>query len=258
MDKKNFNKMSNFFKKEGFYVVLFVCLCVVATVAAVTSKSNKTPVKPPVVQESAKDAKGSEIVAQEANEEYDNALQVKKNTVPSKSTVDNTQTNNTKTKTSTNKTSAAVSKTVDTKFANPVEGTLARAYSEDPVWSDSTSTYRPVLGIDIKTDLGKEVVAALDGKVLEVGEGEYGKYVAIYHQNGLTTVYANLDPDIKVSKDKSVKKGEVIGKVGNTSLRSGYEKYGSHLHFEVVKGKDITKNENKVDPAKYVKYTLSK
>lgn len=252
MDKKFFNKTSNFFKREGFYVILFVCLCVVAAVAAVTSRSTKSPVKPPVVQDEAKagDPKGSAIVAEQPTEEINNAMQVKKNN-PSTST---TAKSNTQTKTA----STAVSKAVDTSFAKPVEGTLARAYSEDPVWSDSTNSYRPVLGIDIKAELGKEVVAALDGKVLEVGEGEYGKYVAIYHQNGLTTVYANLDPGIKAAKNQSVKKGDVIGKVGNTSLRTGYEKYGSHLHFEVVKGKDITKDDNKVNPAKYVKYTTSK
>lgn len=256
MDKKFFNKTSNFFKKEGFYVVLFVCLCVVAAVAAVTSRNTKSPVKPPVVQdEQVKDTKSNPIVAEGPTENYDNALQVKENTTPSKSTTAN---KNAGTKTSSGS-SAAVSKTADTKFVKPVEGTLAQAYSEDPVWSESTNTYRPVFGINIKADLGKEVVAALDGKVLEVGEGEYGNYVAIYHsQNGLTTVYANLDKDVKVAKDKSVKKGDVIGKVGNGSLRTGYEKYGSHLHFEVVKGKDITDVNKKVDPAKYVKYTTSK
>lgn len=255
MDKKFFNKTSNFFKKEGFYVILFVCLCIVATVAVVTSRITKSPVKPPVVQDEAKETKDTTRVAQEPTESYDNALEVKKNTTPSKSETAN---NNTSTKASSS-TSTAVSKTVDIKFGKPVEGTLAQAFSEDPVWSDSTNSYRPVLGINIKADLGKQVVAALDGKVLEVGEGEYGNYVAIYHsQNGLTTVYANLDKDIKVAKNQSVKKGDVIGKVGNTSLRSGYESYGSHLHFEVIKGKDISKDENKVDPAKYVKYTVAK
>lgn len=247
MNKKFFSKTSNFFRKEGFYVILFVCLCVVATVAAVTSRSTKSPVKPPVVQEEVKeDAKGAAIVAQEPKEDINNALQVKESPKPSTSTASNT-TNNTTAKSGT----AAVSKNTDTKFAKPVEGTLARAYSEDPVWSDTTETYRPNFGIDIKADLGKAVVAVLDGKVVEVGENEdgYGKQVVIDHQNGLKTLYANLDSNIPVTVGKSVKKGEQIGKVGNTSLRTSYEKYGSHLHFEVFKGKE------QIDPAKYVKYS---
>ena len=47
MDKRLFDKSSNFFKKEGFYVILFVCLCIVATIAAVTARNNKTVTKPP-------------------------------------------------------------------------------------------------------------------------------------------------------------------------------------------------------------------
>jgi len=42
MDKKANKKTLNFFKKEGFYVILFVCLWLVATVAAITAKKNKT------------------------------------------------------------------------------------------------------------------------------------------------------------------------------------------------------------------------
>ena len=50
MDKKLFNKTLNFFKKEGFYVILFVCLCIVATVAVITAKNNKHINNPPVQQ----------------------------------------------------------------------------------------------------------------------------------------------------------------------------------------------------------------
>ncbi|MCM0649793.1 M23 family metallopeptidase [Clostridium swellfunianum] len=254
MNKKFFSKTSNFFRKEGFYVILFVCLCVVATVAAVTSRTAK-PKNPPVVNETAvNDSKttGTGLITEEPTNDYPNALQVKE--TPKPNTSANANTGITVPKTGT----AAVSKSVDFKFINPVEGTLARAYSEDPVYSDSTDSWRPNFGMDIKAELGKSVVAAADGKVLEVGEGEYGSYVAIYHENGLTTVYANLDKEIKVSKGQSVKKNTQIGKVGNTTLRTGYEKYGSHLHFEVIKGKDVNNDNNKVDPAKYVKYTLAK
>jgi len=46
-----FNKFKQFIKKEGFYVVLFVCLCAVATVAAITAGGNKdTASKPSVTQ----------------------------------------------------------------------------------------------------------------------------------------------------------------------------------------------------------------
>ncbi len=54
MEKKPSNNKSNFFKKEGFYVVLFLCLCIVAAIAAITVKSNshvkKEPIENKVVQ----------------------------------------------------------------------------------------------------------------------------------------------------------------------------------------------------------------
>ena len=79
MDKRLFDKSSNFFKKEGFYVILFVCLCIVATIAAVTARNNKTVTKPPVVQEN--NIKKGEVVTKKPevqSTEVPNAIQVKK------------------------------------------------------------------------------------------------------------------------------------------------------------------------------------
>lgn len=237
MDKKLFSKTSNFFKKEGFYVILFICLCIVATVAAVTSRTNKANKKSPVVQEQAKEQdRGASVVAEGPSVDYPGAALVNRQPSPSITVPKDG--------------AAAVSGKVDTTFAKPVEGTLARAYSEDPVWSDTTETYRPNFGIDIKADLGKTVSAVLDGKVEEVTDSKegYGKQVVINHQNGLKTVYANLDANDLIAVGKTVKKGDKIGKVGNTTLRTSYEKYGSHLHFAVMNSKGY------VNPANYVKY----
>ncbi|MGV2687202.1 M23 family peptidase, partial [Clostridium perfringens] len=41
MDQNKKDKVKDFFRKEGFYLVLFLCLCVIATVAVVTTKRNK-------------------------------------------------------------------------------------------------------------------------------------------------------------------------------------------------------------------------
>ena len=40
MDQNKKNKVKDFFRKEGFYLVLFVCLCIVATVAAFIIRKN--------------------------------------------------------------------------------------------------------------------------------------------------------------------------------------------------------------------------
>jgi murein DD-endopeptidase MepM/ murein hydrolase activator NlpD len=242
MDKRLFNKTSNFFKKEGFYVVLFLCLCVVATVAAISTKNNRAKHNEPVVQEDQQPDK--QVALQQGSEtktEINNALEVKKETEPSKAiSVPKEGT-------------AAVAKTVDTKFAKPVDGTLARTYSTEPVISDTLGWYKTVNGIEIVTKVGTEVKAALDGKVevVDNDKTELGQYVIINHQNGVKTVYANLDENLKVKVGDTVKKNNVIGTVGNTRASFSEEKFGSHLLFEVIKGKDY------IDPAQYVKYTAS-
>ncbi|MEY7999300.1 peptidoglycan DD-metalloendopeptidase family protein [Clostridium sp. Mt-5] len=237
MDKKFSNKAVNFFKKEGFYIILFICLCIVATVALLTARNNKN--QSAELQNSKateqKQVKQTAKADNKSSSSYDNALQVKKSS--------NTNTN------AQQKTSKEVSSSVSTSFQKPVEGVIARGFSEDPVYWDSTATYRPNLGYDIQTDLGKPVFAAMDGKVEEVNTAtQDGVEIILDHQNGLKTVYSNLDPNVKVSVGQMVKKGAVIGIVGKSTLRSAYEKYGNHLHFAVLKGKEF------VDPGKYIKY----
>jgi murein DD-endopeptidase MepM/ murein hydrolase activator NlpD len=239
MDKKLFSKSSNFFKKEGFYVILFVCLCIVATVAAVTTRNSKVVKKQPVAQE-AQQNKPTDVakLSDESSTEHPGALQVKTSGTAG-ITVQKDGKN----------AAQQVSKTVDTSFAKPVEGTLARAYSDTPVWWDTTEKWRPNFGMDIKAEAGKPVVAVMDGKVEEVNSStQDGVQVIINHQNGLKSVYSNMDPKVAVAKGQQVKKGAQIGKVGKTTIRAAYEKYGDHLHFAVMKSKDY------VDPAKYIKY----
>ncbi|WP_368489557.1 peptidoglycan DD-metalloendopeptidase family protein [Clostridium sp. BJN0013] len=237
MDRKIFSRAFNFLKKEGFYIILFVCLCVVATVAVITARNNKN--QSAELQKSVsleqKQTKETAQTDEKPSSSYDNALQVKKS--------EETNSNESE------ETSKSVSSSVSTSFQKPVEGNIARAYSEDPVYWDSTGTYRPNLGYDIQTELGKPVFAAMDGKVEEVNKAtQDGVEVIIDHQNGLKTIYSNLDPNVEVSVGQTLKKGTAIGIVGKSTLRAAYEKYGDHLHFAVLKGNEF------VNPAKYIKY----
>lgn len=248
MDKKIKEKSSNFFKKEGFYVVLFVCLCIVATVAAVSAKNNKMlKTKPPVAENKIEDKKEVADGSEEIKMDMQNALQVKDD---SKEAKNNAQKDQSITVPKDGKDSAAVTKAADTKFAKPIEGSLARGYSEDTVYCETLGTWRTKSGIDIKADLGTKVVAALDGVVEKVDNDstELGKYIIVNHQNGLKTIYANLDENVVVKQGQKITKGQQLGKTGKTAGNYSNEKYGDHLHFEVMKD-----NAN-VDPAKFISY----
>lgn len=88
--------------------------------------------------------------------------------------------------------------------------------------------YKMHNGIDIIADIGTPVFAPGRGKVIYVGrKGGYGLTIEIDHGFGYTTVYAHLSK-VNVKAGKTVKRGEFIGKSGNTGLSSG-----PHLHYEV-------------------------
>jgi lipoprotein NlpD len=86
-------------------------------------------------------------------------------------------------------------------------------------------------GIDIKTQLGEEILAAKSGKVSFVGEHlkGYGQTIIIEHPNEFTTVYAHIQKII-VRPGDFVKRGEIIAYAGNTGRTNQ-----PMLHFEVRK-----------------------
>ena len=91
-------------------------------------------------------------------------------------------------------------------------------------------------GVDLAAPMNTPIMAAADGKIDLLGrKGGYGKYISIVHSNGWKTAYAHMNgyrKDLKVGS--YVKRGEVIGYVGSTGRSTG-----PHLHFEVVKNKNV-------------------
>lgn len=94
-------------------------------------------------------------------------------------------------------------------------------------------------GIDIEANMGTSIKAALAGEVTEVGSNpEYGKYVKLKHNDGITTIYGFCS--ILVAKiGQKVNQGDVIAKVGNSE-----DEASSNLHFEIWKDNKL------VDPGK--------
>lgn len=96
-------------------------------------------------------------------------------------------------------------------------------------------------GIDISAHSGMPIVATADGTVkMARWKLGYGQVVEIDHGFSTTTFYAHLSK-IKVKKGQRVKRGEIIGLVGDTGVSTG-----PHLHYEVkVNGRSK-------DPLKYI------
>lgn len=98
----------------------------------------------------------------------------------------------------------------------------------------------PHLGMDFTGKMNTPVYATGNGKIIIVDKDRgYGKRVVIDHGYGYKTIYAHLNR-FNVKVGKRVKRGEVIGYLGNTGISTG-----PHLHYEVQK------NNRAVNPINY-------
>lgn len=96
-------------------------------------------------------------------------------------------------------------------------------------------------GYDFACSKGTEIYAADSGTVvIAAWNGGYGNCVTINHGGGIMTLYGHCS-EILVSSGDTVKRGDVIAKVGSTGRSTG-----NHLHFEV------RKNGSVIDPAPYI------
>ena len=85
-------------------------------------------------------------------------------------------------------------------------------------------------GMDFKAASGTPIYASGNGRVsLAQRSATFGKVVYIEHGFGYKTVYAHMSK-IATRKGRKVKRGDIIGYVGNTG-----RSVGSHSHYEVHK-----------------------
>ena len=127
-------------------------------------------------------------------------------------------------------------------------------------------------GLDYYVNKGAQVRASRDGRVVLVGEiapnerivsvvikgkkkkvkrfsGAYGKVIVIYHGQNLETLkhtytlYSHL-VDFATKKGRDVYEGQLIGFVGNSGTKAGFDKKekGFKLHFEVLESKSELRN----------------
>ena len=104
-----------------------------------------------------------------------------------------------------------------------------------------TGVYKLHTGVDISAPMGANFIAANDGIVTKAGyNSAYGNMVIIDHGGGVSTLYAH-GSEILVQVGQTVKRGEVVLKVGSTGYSTG-----PHAHFEVRLNGVVT------DPMPYI------
>ena len=91
-------------------------------------------------------------------------------------------------------------------------------------------------GMDFTAPQGTPVYASGNGKIYRAQRSStFGKVIYIDHGYGYKTIYAHLSKMV-VKRGQSIKRGDLIGYVGNTGLS-----VAPHLHYEVHKN-DVALN----------------
>ena len=85
-------------------------------------------------------------------------------------------------------------------------------------------------GMDFTAPTGTEIYSTGDGTISEIKKSKrgYGNKIVVDHGYGYKTLYAHLS-GFNVRKGQKVKRGDVIGYVGNTGTSTA-----PHLHYEVI------------------------
>ena len=120
---------------------------------------------------------------------------------------------------------------------DPLEGVGRFHYGLDiaaPEGAVVSGSFVPVPAGGVPVPAGGVPVPAggvADGTVTAVGESsELGRYVAVSHANGFSTLYAHCTR-VTASAGQRVSRGDPIAEVGDTGRATG-----PHLHFELHRG----------------------
>jgi len=126
-----------------------------------------------------------------------------------------------------------------TPSIKPVRGWITSGFGKRI--SPFTGNFSMHRGIDIAARHGTEIVAPANGMVSYVGfDSGLGKVIKVNHGFGMKTVFGHMSKtEVKIGQ--KVKRGEVIGYIGNTGRSTG-----PHLHYSIYV------NNVPVNPKRYI------
>jgi len=235
LDKNLKEKVKKLVRKEGFYIALFLCLCIIVTVGTISYKmiSNKNEVNK--TEEINKELALNSTENEKVINDMQNAERVEN--------VPETNKNNTKTEKAT-----TVATNNKVSFLNPIDGVESRNYTYPAPVKMEEGIFRTIRGINLQAKIGAEVKAAAEGivELVENSGVEEGMVIEIKHTNGLKTRYGNLDENVLVKKGDKVTANQIIAKVGETAKVFSKDMFGEFLNLQVIDAKG-----EQVNPEKY-------
>ena len=225
--------------QHGFYFLIFICISAIAISAYIifAAKDASKTVREAI------DVSGS--VELPFPEDYETLYGVGEQIVPQAETkeevkeeikkVDKTEQKSSEPSPKKEKTESVPTVNIpeESVYTMALGGAITMPFSgSELVRSKTMDDWRIHQGVDIKGELGEEVRAIASGKVLRVEtDSMMGNTVTIEHKGDLVSIYANLADDITLKAGDTVTNGDVVGKIGNSSLCECLEE--PHLHLEV-------------------------
>jgi murein DD-endopeptidase MepM/ murein hydrolase activator NlpD len=83
--------------------------------------------------------------------------------------------------------------------------------------------------LDIAAAMGNPIMATADGIVIAINTDKMlGRSVQISHGLGTVTIYGHMSKFVVTHVGQKVKRGEIIGEVGNSG-----KAIGPHVHYEI-------------------------
>lgn len=217
--KKAYVRYDQLMEKQGFYIVLGVCVLVIVLSAFYTFKL-RDDVGEPMSNIPMEDAQS--VAGMDGNETLSEAQALITSQSAGKP--------------------LSVPTTSPLTFTQPVSGFTVRTFSDiQPQYFSQSNSWQIHAGIDLEADYGTIVSACASGTVTNVWtDNAMGLCVRINHNNGYESFYCGLSNASYVKTGDPVIQGQTIAHVGNGVL---HESDGSaHLHLE------IWKNSKPVDP----------
>ena len=215
-------------EKDGFYLALFVCVCLVAIGGIWFTKNSVDELasKSGFLEDGKEVSKGNE-------EDEIHLIEKEDDSVPT-STQSKENLEMAKEKESNNKLEYLGEKVI-------------RDYSEtEPSYSNTLDVWEIHKGLDISAKKGSKIKTIIDGKVTDIYKDDnHGVSVKVEGKDKLIVIYSNLEEKVSVKKGQEVKEGDIIGKVGNSTTVESLD--GPHVHLTA------TKNGKAINPMTLIK-----
>ena len=207
-------------EKDGFYLALFVCICLVAIGGVWFTKNNVDELTSNDLfvnktnENSKRDEDEVHLIEKEAEKDdsIPTSTESKENLEKAKEKQEN----------KSSKLSFLGTKVV-------------REYSEkEPSYSKTLDLWEIHKGLDIAAKDGDKIRSILDGTVKSVYSDErYGTSIELSYADNITVIYSGIKENVSLEKGDTVKEGDCIGYVGNTTNVENED--GTHVHVEAYK-----------------------